>query len=146
MIWFIILITSLFILALPQSAMWIQWHLDKVIRNTYTKPWSQESLSAQSRAYHQHIVNHCHISMVATAMMCFSSFFGQPWRGLSLMIVSCLIMGFSLAYPFIKEWYIDPVVFKKPLNDLDWRERCLGSLLPLPLFIVALIMRIWLMG
>lgn len=123
----VIILNIIILITMPIIPMIIQWHIDPVIKATYTQPWLLSQLDGNSRAYHQHLVNHALIAMCGV----FWAFTGGwlYWLGLAVFI-------FGKVYPFIKEFWWD-VRHGKPNNGHDWRERLAGDLFTLPLFLVA---------
>ena len=123
---FLIFVVCLLLTLLPHSAMIPQWYVDNVVRNSYPlKPWTQTSLATEARAYHQHLVNHCLLTLIWIYAL--KSGVTFAWIG---------IMA-SVLYPMFKEFVFDPMVLNKPVNDLDWRERLWGAILPLPLLLLG---------
>lgn len=115
---------SIFLLFLPIPVMFVQWHIDKVIKTNYPiRPWKQDQLSGNSRAYSEHVRYHALYTMIAVYVSLIDRNIGM------------LLLAFSLLMPFIIEG-VDIYVRHKTGSKVDIRERVAGALAPLPLFIL----------
>jgi len=125
----IAIILYLLVLALlPQPLMWVQWHLDPTIKKAYAlPPYRQDQLAGPSRAYHQHIINHAYLSLLGVMLFDYN------------IIAGSIGLALSVGYPMLIEFFVDPILRKKPTNQIDWRERLLGALAPIPLLGIKLI-------
>lgn len=129
------LLIVLFIFTMPVPAMWLQWHIDPTIKSAYVKPWKLDQLDHNSRAYHQHLVNHALIGLCAVLLAMGGSLI-SPW----LFYVSIPFFLIGKIYPIWKEFYWDPKILHKPQNYLDWHERLAGDLITLPLYVIAVVL------